>query len=112
MPSGACVVMTTCSDRAAIGRITRALLHERLAACVQALPVDSRYRWKGKMVRDREILLLIKTRSALYGKVEARIRSLHPYTIPEILKISVATGFAGYLQWISRECGPARSRRG
>jgi len=104
MRSKACVVMTTCSDRRAVAVITRALLRERLAACIQALPVASRYRWKGRIVRDREILLLIKTRDALYGKVEARIRSLHPYTVPEILKVPVDGGFAGYLRWISREC--------
>ena len=102
MPA-ACMILTTCADRKAVRRITETLLRERLAACIQAVPVASRYRWQGKIVRDREVLLLIKTRAALYARVERRIRALHPYTVPEILRIPVAGGFAGYLAWLGRE---------
>jgi len=100
----ACIVLTTCSGRTAVRRITDALLRDRLAACIQAVPIASTYRWKGKIVRDREILLLIKTRAALYRKVEARIRSLHSYSVPEILRVPVEAGFVGCLDWLGREC--------
>ena len=99
----ACIVLTTGADRAAMRRIAATLLRERLAACIQEVPIASAYRWKGKIVRDREVLLLIKTRAALYRRVETRIRSLHSYTVPEILRVPVTGGVAGYLAWLGRE---------
>ena len=100
MDPGYCMIMTTCSDAAAAAGIVDALIAERLAACIQTMPVGSTYRWKGEVAREQETLLMIKTTSARYAAVEARIRALHPYEVPEILQVPVTAGFAPYLRWV------------
>ena len=97
------VVLTTFPDAAAAAPILDGLLEARLAACVQTLPIQSAYRWKGAVNRDSEILALIKTKTALYPEVEAFLKARHPYETPEILLIPVAAGLAAYLQWIGAE---------
>ncbi|MFN3584878.1 divalent-cation tolerance protein CutA [Phenylobacterium sp.] len=82
-------------------RIADALLEEGLAACVQILPVHSRYRWKGKIERQDEHLLLIKTRRELFENVHGRILALHGYEQPEVIAMPVAEGDPGYLAWIA-----------
>jgi uncharacterized protein involved in tolerance to divalent cations len=76
---------------------------ERLAACVQLAPIRSRYVWKGAVQRDDEILLLIKTKAALFEAVRARVRALHSYETPEIVMLPVTAGDADYLAWIAAE---------
>ena len=97
------MVMTTVADAEAGQRLAAELVERRLAACVQALPIQSTYRWKGAVQRDAEILLLIKTKVSLYPEVEAFIRSAHPYETPEIILVPIVAGFAGYLQWLAAE---------
>ncbi|QAY97297.1 divalent-cation tolerance protein CutA [Methylovirgula ligni] len=91
--------MTACGAATA-GRIAETLVSERLAACVQKLPIESTYRWKGEIETAQEVLLLIKIRNADYATVEERILTLHDYETPEIVALPVAAGFAGYLSWI------------
>ncbi len=93
------VVLTACGAATA-GKIAETLVRERLAACVQKLPVESTYRWKGEIETALEVLLLIKIRNADYATVEERILALHDYETPEIVALPVAAGFAGYLSWI------------
>ncbi|MDR3407052.1 MAG: divalent-cation tolerance protein CutA [Methylovirgula sp.] len=93
------VVLTACGTTAA-GKIAEMLVRDRLAACVQKLPVESTYRWKGGIETAQEVLLLIKIKTADYAAVEQAIRALHDYEIPEIIALPVAQGFAGYLSWI------------
>ena len=97
------LAMTTCPDPEIGRKLADGLLENRLAACVQALPIHSAYRWKGAIQREPEILLLIKTKAALYPEVEAYLRANHPYETPEILWLPIAAGFAGYLAWIDAE---------
>ena len=97
------MAMTTCPDPEIGKKLADGLLGNRLAACVQALPIHSAYRWKGAIQREPEILLLIKTKAALYPEVEAYLRAHHPYETPEILWLPIAAGFAGYLAWIDAE---------
>lgn len=97
------VVMVTFPHAAEAARVIDELLENRLAACVQTMPIQSVYRWKGGVNRDAEVLALIKTRVALYAEVEAFIRSRHSYEVPEILMLPVAAGFSGYLQWVVDE---------
>lgn len=80
--------------------IAQVLLDERLAACVQLTPTASRYVWKGAAARADEVLLVIKTRAALFAAVAARIRQLHSYETPEILAIEAAAVDDGYLAWL------------
>ena len=94
------VMCTTGSDVQA-DTIARALVEERLAACVNILgSVCSVYRWKGSVTRDEEKLLLIKTTAARLEAVRARIRELHTYEVPEILSIPIGSGDRDYLSWL------------
>ncbi|MFN3822302.1 MAG: divalent-cation tolerance protein CutA, partial [bacterium] len=80
------------------------LIEKRLAACVNIIKdVHSIYWWEGKIVKDKEELLVIKSRYELYPELENEIRALHPYTIPEILILPVTGGNKEYLQWVMEE---------
>ena len=97
------MVLTTFANETEAQALAAALLTEHLAACVQMLPIQSAYRWQGAIQREPEILLLIKTKAALYPEVEAYLRANHPYETPEIVWLPIAAGFAGYLAWINAE---------
>jgi periplasmic divalent cation tolerance protein len=97
------LVTTTFSDPELGRRLAEGLLEKRLAACVQTLPIHSTYRWKGAVQQEAETLMLIKTKVSLYPEVEAHIRAIHSYAVPEIVLVPIAAGFAGYLQWIADE---------
>ena len=86
------------------GRLAKALVDGKLAACVNcAAESRSIYRWEGKVEDAQEITLTIKTVSSRYDAVEAMIRSMHPYELPEILAVPVVFGLAPYLEWIASE---------
>jgi periplasmic divalent cation tolerance protein len=96
------IVLCTCPDRATAEHIAESVVGEQLAACVNIVPgLASVYRWEGKIQHDAELLLLIKTRQTAYPPLEARIRELHPYQIPEIIVLPIQTGSAAYLDWIT-----------
>ncbi|HEX9810888.1 MAG TPA: divalent-cation tolerance protein CutA [Burkholderiales bacterium] len=95
------LVFTTCPDAAAAETIARALVEDRLAACVNVLPpMRSIYRWRGQTESAEEQLLIVKIRVRDYPAVEQRIVALHPYELPEVVAIPIAAGLAGYLAWI------------
>lgn len=101
------VVLTNCPDEASAERIARALVENRFAACVNRLaPVASTYRWQGQIEDAVEVPLLIKCTRNRYPAVEEMIRQLHPYTVPEIIALPVAAGFAPYLRWVDDETQP------
>jgi periplasmic divalent cation tolerance protein len=93
------MVLTTCSADAA-PRIAEALVSAKLTGCVQRLPIESTYRWKGEVETAAEVLLLIKIRAADYAAVEQAILALQDYETPEIVMLPVMQGFAGYLSWL------------
>jgi len=96
------IILCTCPDRTTAERIAETVVSERLAACVNIAPgLTSIYRWEGQIQREAELLLLIKTRQAVYSRLEARIRALHPYQVPEIIALPIQTGSAAYLDWIT-----------
>jgi periplasmic divalent cation tolerance protein len=97
-------VLTTTESRDVAETIGRALVDERLAACVQIVgPVTSIYRWQGKINTAQEWQCWAKTRRELYDRIEETIRRLHPYQLPEILAIAVTAGSADYLAWLAEE---------
>ena len=98
--TGYVTVLTTTADDAEAEAIAEALLADELAACVQIMPIRSRYLWKGQVQREPEQLLLIKTRADLFEIVRARIRTLHSYETPEIVALPIAAGDADYLGWV------------
>ncbi len=95
-----CVVMTTASSEESARRLIDAALGQQLAACVQTLPMNSHYVWKGEIMREAEVLLLFKAKTADYAALEAAIRAAHDYETPEILRLDVAAGLPAYLAWI------------
>ncbi len=99
----AVLIVTSCGSEAEAERIAAALVGERLAACVQMLPVTSVYRWQGAVERSTEVALHIKTRAALADAVVGRVRALHSYTLPELLVLPIAGGSPDYLKWIAAE---------
>ena len=98
------IVLTNLPDRAAAVQLAQELVARRLAACVNVLAeCTSVYRWKGGIENAAEVPVLIKTRAERYAEVEAAIRSLHPYELPEIIAVPVRHGFDEYLQWVADE---------
>ena len=94
------MLLTTTASRDEAQTIAKLLIDEKLAACVQLLPIESFYVWQGKSQNEAEVLLLVKTRSVLFDAVIARIKQMHSYSVPEIVAIPFTAGFAGYLNWI------------
>jgi periplasmic divalent cation tolerance protein len=105
--TSAIVVLCTCPDEAVAGRIARALVEERLAACVNRVPgVRSTYRWKDAVQDDPEVLLLIKSVEANFPALRDRIVALHPYELPEVIAVKVGSGLDRYLAWVASETTP------
>ena len=99
-------VVTTVARREEADRIARELIDQRLAACVQVLgPITSTYRWQGKIETSEEWQCWAKSRRDMYDRIEAAIRGLHPYEVPEILAIPVIAGNVAYLAWLEEETG-------
>jgi periplasmic divalent cation tolerance protein len=97
----------TCPDVASADRIARTLVAERLAACVNRLPgVQSTYRWQGAVEQADEVLLLIKTTTDRLDALTARLRTLHPYELPELVAVEVRAGLPAYLDWVATESAP------
>ncbi len=100
----ALLVFSTFPDAGRARAVGRVLVAERLAACVNLLPgVTSIYVWQGQEEESAETLALIKTRRELYPALEARLRALHPYEVPEIIAVDVAAGLPAYLQWVAAQ---------
>jgi periplasmic divalent cation tolerance protein len=105
----AVLVITNLPDRAAAGKLAEALIAQRVAACVNILaPCSSVYRWKGEVQHDEEYPVLIKTTRERYAALEAAIRALHPYELPEIIAIPIERGLPAYLDWVAAETSPPR----
>lgn len=95
-------VFTSAHVRELAESIAEHLVSRRLAGCVQIVgPVESVYRWDGKMDTSQEWLCIIKTCQARYAQVEAAIRELHPYEVPEIIAVPITAGSAAYLAWLA-----------
>jgi len=103
----ALLCLCTCPDMATAERIAGTLVEEQLAACVNLLPgVTSLYRWQGRLQRDAEVLLLIKTTRDRYPALQARLPLLHPYELPELLAVEAADGLPAYLHWLAAATRP------
>ena len=97
-------ISTTTETKEESQKIARSLIEQKLAACVQITgPIESTYRWKGKVETASEWLCLIKTRSSLFKKVETAIKKLHSYETPEIIAVPIVKGSKEYLNWMDDE---------
>ncbi len=102
----------TAGSAAEAKRIARALVEERLAACVNVVPrVASYYRWEGRLTVGAEVLLIAKTTRAHTRALEARVRALHSYSVPEVLVLGPSAGSADYLGWVAASVGAPPQRR-
>jgi periplasmic divalent cation tolerance protein len=98
MPTPALFCLSTCPDAETAARIARALVAERLAACVNRVPgVTSTYRWQGEVHDAAEVLLLIKTTRERFDALRDRLVELHPYEVPELIALDIADGLPVYL---------------
>jgi periplasmic divalent cation tolerance protein len=97
------IVLVTCGNLAEGRKISKAVVEKRLAACVNVIsgPVESVYKWKGKVENAMEILLVIKTTARRLKDLEKEIAKLHSYEVPEFLVIGIAGGSKEYLGWLT-----------
>jgi periplasmic divalent cation tolerance protein len=96
------VVLVTCGSEEEALKIARSLVEERLAACVNLIsPIRSIYRWEGKIWDEKEWLLVVKTQRQRYEELEKKVKSLHSYSVPEIMGLPIVEGSSSYLNWLT-----------
>lgn len=99
--SDACqIILCPCPDRQEAQRIAEALVEQELASAVNVIAQDSVYRWRGKINKEAEFLLLIKSQQENYDSIEQLILDMHSYELPGIAVMPVVDGYAPYLTWI------------
>ncbi len=99
--SDSLIVFVTCSSEEEGLKIANALVEGRLAACVNLIsPVRSIYRWEGKIWDEKEWLLIVKTQKDRFEELEKKVKSLHSYSVPEIVGLPIEKGSSAYLDWI------------
>jgi periplasmic divalent cation tolerance protein len=95
------VVLVTCGSEGEALKIAHSLVEKRLAACVNLVsPVRSIYRWEGKIWDEREWILIIKTQQERFEDLEKKVKSLHSYSVPEIIGLPIVKGSSSYLKWL------------
>lgn len=98
------LILSTVPDPEKGEEIAKKLVEERLAGCVTVVPARSSfYWWEGKIEKETECILFIKTKSSLYKELERKLLSIHPYTVPEIIALPIVEGFERYLNWLREE---------
>jgi periplasmic divalent cation tolerance protein len=107
------IVLVTCPSVAVARKIARGVVQRRLAACVNVIlsPVESVYRWKGKVERAREYLLVLKTRAKCLAELEREVARLHSYDVPEFVALPITEGSKKYLSWMDDSVSEARKKR-
>jgi periplasmic divalent cation tolerance protein len=108
--SKAKIVLVTCGTREQARKIARLVVGARLAACVNMIsaPLESVYRWRGKVQTAKEFFLVMKTSAARLDKLEKEVHRLHRYEVPEFLALDVAGGSRAYLNWLHESVGESR----
>ncbi len=96
------IALSTCPNRALAEEIAEAVVERGHAACVNIIPaMTSVYRWKGEIHRDEEVLLIMKTTTAAWRRLEAAVLELHTEELPEIIAVPVSRGLSDYLAWVT-----------
>jgi periplasmic divalent cation tolerance protein len=99
------IAVTTLPGIEIAQEIAREIVELKLAACANIISdVHSIYRWEGKLESSAEILVLFKLTATRYGEFETKLKSLHPYDVPEIISVNVAQGLPAYLRWVAESC--------
>ncbi len=95
------VVFITTATRKEAEKIGRLMVEKKLAACANILPsVTSFFSWEGKVCREEETLILLKSRAALFEKLSHSVKQHHSYDVPEIIALPISAGSADYLKWV------------
>ncbi len=95
------VVLITAPNEDEAVKISKSLVEEKLAGCVNIVRnVRSIYSWQGKIEDDSEVLMIVKTKSDLFEELEKRVKSIHSYTVPEIIGLKIKKGSENYLKWL------------
>ena len=97
------MVLVTCPSIAEARRIGRSVVEKKLAACANILAgVESIYRWKGKVERAREVLVVMKTTAARLRELESEVKRVHAYEVPEFIALPIVAGSQEYLEWVGK----------
>jgi periplasmic divalent cation tolerance protein len=97
-------VLITAPNEEEAAKISRTIVEESLVACVNIIrSVRSIYRWQGRVEDESEVLMIAKTKRALFDRLKGRIKELHSYEVPEIIGLPVIEGCKQYLDWLSQE---------
>lgn len=103
------LVLTTCPDADSADALAGVLVEQRLAACVNIIPgLRSIYEWQGKLCKEQEFVLLVKSRGDRLAELEAAILAHHPYELPEVIALPIEAGLAKYLNWIDQQLDSPR----
>ena len=95
------VVLVTCGSEEEALKIAHSLVEERIAGCVNLVsPVRSIYRWEGKIWDEKEWILIIKTQRERFEELEKKVKSIHSYSVPEIVGLPIVEGASPYLKWL------------
>lgn len=98
------VIYCTVPNKKLAKEITKVLMKHRLAACVSMVEnVKSIFSWEGEICEEKEVLMMIKTRRANYGKIKLVIEDMHTYSIPEIIALPIVDCSEDYLKWLAKE---------
>jgi periplasmic divalent cation tolerance protein len=101
------LALSTFPDAETARRIAQQLVTENLAACANIIPaVESIYRWQDKIENSAETFVFFKTTAERYGAFQEKLKSLHPYEVPEIICLRIADGLPQYLRWVIAGCSP------
>jgi periplasmic divalent cation tolerance protein len=100
------LALSTFPERETAQRISNQLVTEKLAACANIFPaIESIYRWKDKIETGNETLVFFKLSEDRQSAFQEKLRSLHPYEVPEIIFVPVSNGLPEYLRWVADSCG-------
>ena len=108
MSSQYSIIFVTVGNDLEAKNIARKLVEESIAACVGMIPQKSIYSWKGEIIEDSEVLLIIKTRKDMFNHLKETVLSIHSYEVPEIVRIEIREGHQPYLQWIEDTVKPLK----
>jgi periplasmic divalent cation tolerance protein len=103
------IVLVTASSQSEAETIAQTLVQDRLAACVNFMPIRSVYTWKGEVHHDEEWQLVIKTDLNQFEALEAKVRSIHSYEVPEVIALPLVNGSPPYLAWITEQLRASRA---
>ena len=108
-----CVILVTAKDKEEAEKIARGLVEHKLIACANIVPaVQSIFFWDGKVCSESEVLLIMKSKKNLMKKIIAAVKSLHSYSVPEVISLPITDGNVDYLKWVNEVTSIEKRSRG